>query len=306
MATAEQEYYLRQFAALQFPGSPDNVETRAPYHMVQTRDDRLESISQSDAEDGTFGDDVVLGDSCGNVFQRCVDYVSANYDNDGDEALEIVDYPVQGGVIRILNNPDDAIYVADLDDYWDAYGIDANTISYYRREKDYRDVSIHFTLKEAKRYMQYQGHNLKQPRTYTYGPGYGDRGDWETLRTFLYEEGKKLLAEELPTLDGIATSDISPIADNEDELKGVPAGIVIARISGELPLAILNPMSVCGPETGNFTIECVKAEFGFDFVYSVNEKQRWKHHAWLGYNELGKLRDNIQVLEILNFMRYRA
>ena len=52
-------------------------------------------------------------------------------------------------------------------------------------EKNWRDVAYFFSKEEAKRYMAYQGHNLKFPRIFGKGPGYSNDGDWEPFYELL-------------------------------------------------------------------------------------------------------------------------
>jgi hypothetical protein len=56
----------------------------------------------------------------------------------------------------------------------------------------YRNVAYFFILEEAKRYMQYQGHNLISPRTYTFSSGYDNRGEYEHFWDLLLAIGKML------------------------------------------------------------------------------------------------------------------
>lgn len=60
----------------------------------------------------------------------------------------------------------------------------------------WRTVSYHFTLQSAKDYIQYQRHNLTQPRTYTVAPGYSNNGDYEPFFDFLMAAGTALLESE--------------------------------------------------------------------------------------------------------------
>ena len=87
---------------------------------------------------------------------------------------------------------------AYLNVYNDAYDIDIDVDEVYGLEHfvQYRDIGPFFILSDAKAYLKYQGHNLKQPRTFTYGEAYGDQGDYAVLYDFLMETGKDLLDKE--------------------------------------------------------------------------------------------------------------
>jgi len=54
-------------------------------------------------------------------------------------------------------------------------------------ENDFEDIAYFLTKKEAKDYIEYQGHNLKKPRTYAYGLGYGNKSNFKSLLKFLKE-----------------------------------------------------------------------------------------------------------------------
>ncbi|QQP10830.1 hypothetical protein FJQ98_16420 [Lysinibacillus agricola] len=50
---------------------------------------------------------------------------------------------------------------------------------------------------EAKRYIEYQRHNLRKPRTYTYSAGYSNYGDFVPFRNLLLQMGEQLNKEEV-------------------------------------------------------------------------------------------------------------
>jgi hypothetical protein len=57
----------------------------------------------------------------------------------------------------------------------------------------YKPVAYFFTKEEAKKYMQYQSHNLISPRIYTANAGYGNYGDYPVLQNLLLKLGKELI-----------------------------------------------------------------------------------------------------------------
>ena len=59
----------------------------------------------------------------------------------------------------------------------------------------YRNVAYFFILAEAMHYMQYQSHNLHNPRTFTYSSGYANHGDFEHFWDLLLSIGKMLNEE---------------------------------------------------------------------------------------------------------------
>ncbi|GAB6173303.1 MAG: hypothetical protein QMC95_06415 [Desulfitobacteriaceae bacterium] len=52
-------------------------------------------------------------------------------------------------------------------------------------ETDWRDVAYFFSREEARRYIEYQRHNLRYPRIYAKSPGYSNDGDWEPFYQLL-------------------------------------------------------------------------------------------------------------------------
>ena len=59
-------------------------------------------------------------------------------------------------------------------------------------EGEYKNVAYFFTLKNAKEYIKYQGHNLYKPRTYSYSPGYDNRGEYDHFYDLLISIGRQL------------------------------------------------------------------------------------------------------------------
>jgi len=82
------------------------------------------------------------------------------------------------------------IFVMNYDDYFKAYGINFNAASWL--QDNYEPVAFFFILDEAKRYIEYQRHNLRKPRTYTYSSGYANYGDFDHFRNLLLSMGELL------------------------------------------------------------------------------------------------------------------
>ena len=47
-------YYLKQYAALQFPGSVDNFGTKTPIHLLQQQEESEHSVSLREACDSDY------------------------------------------------------------------------------------------------------------------------------------------------------------------------------------------------------------------------------------------------------------
>lgn len=68
---------------------------------------------------------------------------------------------------------------------------------------DWENVAFFFILSEAKKYLQYQRHNLKRARTFSYSPGYGNCGEYEHFYRLLFSLGQKLLDAEVKTEEAV-------------------------------------------------------------------------------------------------------
>lgn len=65
---------------------------------------------------------------------------------------------------------------------------------YYK--ENWQPKAYFFTKKEAKNYMKYQAHNLRNPRIFTANAGYDNRGDYPILQRLLLRIGEELLCDE--------------------------------------------------------------------------------------------------------------
>lgn len=62
----------------------------------------------------------------------------------------------------------------------------------YSDEDDFFDAAYFFSKEEAKKYVEYQSHNLMRPRIYVNYPGYGNEGDWEPFYNLLKDVARQL------------------------------------------------------------------------------------------------------------------
>jgi len=88
-------------------------------------------------------------------------------------------------------------YVIDLKEYLDEnnYFEDLEKDIFIRalfEKHTYKPVAYFFTKEEARKYMDYQSHNLIKPRIYTANAGYGNYGDYPVLQNLLLKLGKEL------------------------------------------------------------------------------------------------------------------
>ena len=65
---------------------------------------------------------------------------------------------------------------------------------YYK--ENWQPKAYFFTKKEARNYMKYQAHNLRNPRIFTANAGYDNRGDYPILQRLLLRIGEELLCDE--------------------------------------------------------------------------------------------------------------
>ena len=56
----------------------------------------------------------------------------------------------------------------------------------------WRNVAYFFSQEEARRYTEYQKHNLELPRIYAQSPGYNNEGDWQPFYDLLLSIGQLL------------------------------------------------------------------------------------------------------------------
>lgn len=176
----EQVKFLKQFAANQHEGATDNLCTRKPLHLVQTE----ELIYMHDG--GCNGDYAVYinTDDCEKEFKNERDIVLeyGQYDDPDD----VIDYET-----AFASNSLNGEIICDINDYFKAYGIESE-IECCSVVKTYRTVAYFFILENAKDYIKYQGHNLKNPRTFTVDCGYSNRGEYESFFDLLMSIGQHL------------------------------------------------------------------------------------------------------------------
>lgn len=179
--TDEQVKFLKQFAANQCEGAKDNLCTYKPLHLVQT--ETLEYIHDGGGN-GNYDVYVDADNPERKAFRDELNFVLeyGTYDDPSD----VVDYDTAYNSEGINGK---TIY--DLDDYFAAYGINSK-IERCSVVKKYRTVAYFFILENAKAYLEYQSHNLTNPRTYTVTSGYANKGEYEPFFDLLMELGKKL------------------------------------------------------------------------------------------------------------------
>lgn len=183
--TEAQEKFLKAFAEKQYPGAEDNLSTVSPIHVVQTRRERVVNPDYDSVDHiGYYHTEMEMG------FDTPEELVEAFYE-DEDIDFKIISFE-DAKYNSITGSNGEEEYIYDTNDYFEAYGIDADDVEISYIGYYYDTVAFFFIREEAKKYMEYQGHNLTSPRVYTYGPGYANYGDYVPFWNLLMSIGQKL------------------------------------------------------------------------------------------------------------------
>lgn len=185
--TDEQEYFLKKFAKNHFSGSDQNHCTYKPIHLVQTRRERVIDTDYDSADKVVY----VNRDDYEEYYDSVEELVKGYYEYDKCP-IEIVSFDEAYKQDEFIGTDGEEYVIAEDDDYLEAYGIDTDIYYKVNTEYHYETVAYFFSLDEAKRYIEYQGHNLDNPRTYTVGMGYSNRGEYEPFWDLLMSIGTKL------------------------------------------------------------------------------------------------------------------
>ena len=195
--TGKKEHFLKLFAKNQYEGAKDNVCTNKPIHAVQTQ----RSICVDDDFDY---DEIVYVVSDWEYMEFKTDtlheLVKKYYEDNHDECnIEIITYYEAWNDEDFIDINGEYCPIGDEEDYLNAYGIpdelwDRRAVKYY-----HEDVAYFYTLQSAKEYMEYQSHNLTNPRTYTKSGGYSNFGEYEHFWDLLMALGVNLNESEADT-----------------------------------------------------------------------------------------------------------
>lgn len=180
--TEEQAAFLKQFARNQYAGARDNVCTNKPLHLVQSK------VLRCIYDGGGNGDYDIYINTDDDELESFADARSVvmKYGK-YDDPSEVLDYETafEEAVVN-----DKVIF--DEEDYFKAYGVTLH-IEKCSVIIDYETRAYFFILENAKKYLEYQGHNLNEPRTYTAYFGYGNKGEYEPFYDLLMSIGDQLL-----------------------------------------------------------------------------------------------------------------
>lgn len=190
--TEQQEIFLKEFASKHYDGAEDNLFTSDAFHVVQTK--RYNYIPYSDDLVDYYNPDKLvftMDDEYDTWFSDETELIRSYY-----KEWKMQDCPIDikpfGDVIyeQMETVDDEEEYISSYDDYFAAYGVSIRGIAW--EEEYWDDIAFFFIRDEAKRYMEYQKHNLHKPRVYTYSAGYANYGDFVPFRNLLLSMGEKL------------------------------------------------------------------------------------------------------------------
>lgn len=189
--TDNQVEFLKLFAANHYPESDQNLATSCPIHLVQTRRERVinpDYDSSAKTEYRFYDNPEYAYESAEELIESKYQYV--------DCPIAIVSFDDAYASDPFLDIHGEEQIILDENDYLEAYGIESKDFYKVDIEYYYDTVAVFFILEEARRYIKYQGHNLEHPRTYTYGPGYANKGDYKHFWSLLFSIGTTLNSEQ--------------------------------------------------------------------------------------------------------------
>jgi len=186
--TEEQEKFLKEFSLKQCEGSKDNVGTHHPLHLVQTRDEVVVDPDYETPEKVQYH-----GPDWGEEYDSPQELIKGYYEQEDEDCpIKIVSFDEAYKASRFIDVNGEEQVVFSESDYLSAYGVDEEIYNKVNIGYRYRTVATFFILDEAKRYLEYQGHNLTNPRTYTVGAGYANKGEYHHFWELLLVMGMKL------------------------------------------------------------------------------------------------------------------
>jgi hypothetical protein len=188
--TEQQEYFLKKFASNHYEGSKQNLCTYKPIHLVQTSRERVVNPDYDSPDKVVW----ISKDDYEEQYDSVEELVRGYYKYDKCP-IEIISYEDAYNKDEFIGVYGDEFVISDEKDYLKAYDIDLD--DYYKThiEYYYETVAYFFSLDEAKRYIEYQSHNLNNPRTYTVSMGYANKGEYEPFWDLLMSIGVKLNSE---------------------------------------------------------------------------------------------------------------
>lgn len=179
--TDEQERFLKKFAAEQHEGAENNLATRKPLHLVQSK--KVETLF----DDGDYARE--MGDE--------VKYFDTHHQDVLDSDIDVLRFEgvCEEDIVSFEDAEHDVIndvLIENIDDYFTAYGIDPERYVPISQRDKWETAAYFFILSEAREYIKYQAHNLGTARTMTVSMGYSNNGEYEPFYDLLMGIGEQL------------------------------------------------------------------------------------------------------------------
>lgn len=184
--TENQERFLKKFAAEQYEGAANNLATRKPLHLVQSK--KVETLF----DNGDYG-----RENGGEV-----KYFDTHHQDILDSEIDVLRF--EGVCEDDIVSFEDAEYdvindvlIENIEDYFTAYGIETERYIPISQRDSWETVAYFLILSEAREYIKYQAHNLGTARTFTVSMGYGNNGEYEPFYDLLMSIGEQLNKEDI-------------------------------------------------------------------------------------------------------------
>lgn len=181
--TEAQEKFLKKFNEDHYDGSDKNLATVTPIHVVESvqylfvpYDWKLEEYS--------LGGHICFYETDTCHLYHDINDLTEDWNNNTDEEYNIPNYE------SVIGEKINSVFIDNEEDYINAYGIENIEVSY--AIKKYVPKAFFFIREEAEKYIEYQKHNLCEPRVYTYSPGYANYGEYTHFFELLQNIGKQL------------------------------------------------------------------------------------------------------------------
>lgn len=205
MLTEKESFYLRRYAALQFPGSIENYSTRHPIHFLEEKSDDKIPVSASDFNTGeivcvenetypggTYASvEELIGDTIGLDIQDSNAILEYNENAKANDKPQFVTFEkaMMNCTIPGVHQP-----VYDMEDYLSAYGLEPDYITFYRAPDAWDVKGISFTHKGAKEVKdEISNHLFRETRFYAFTT---TENDFPVMMNLLYKLGLAELAKE--------------------------------------------------------------------------------------------------------------
>lgn len=189
--------HLKNLNNNHYAGSKQNLCTNRPMHFVQSKVYNYYPLDYA----FNFLSDYTISFYIGNwtetyddiyeLLEALANNNDYKFSNDEEKIQDLV-ISYEEAMYTVVNG----IHICDEEDYIRAYaskfGYDYSIVEVVAKHGEYQDVAFFFTLDCAKNYMEYQSHNLSEPRTFSKSCGYSNSGDYEPLYDTLMALGKIL------------------------------------------------------------------------------------------------------------------